>query len=357
MQGYLLGGTAIVRAPDGEAGAGAAPGAAPGAAAAGAGAAAAAGAGVAANPFLTSLPEPLRAHDAFKDVKDVGDLATRYAGAVTPKPLAEILPKDIAGEAYFKDIKTVDDLAKKAFHQAKMIGKDPNALVEFPGANATPEQLAPIYDRLGRPAKAVLGDGGYQIPPPQGREWTAEERTLQEAMLPAAHKAGLNTQQLQEMNGALGEYGVKVAAAKKAEQDRAAGETATALKTKWGAAYVQRMDRTNQAITYLAGKAGVDATQLNAELDRTKIGNAPVLAQVLDIVGGMLEEDGVLGRAPAGGGEQASPNEARQQITALMADKEFVAAWTTKSHPKHKEAVERRARLMEQAYPPAVAGG
>lgn len=345
MRGYLLGGTAIVRAPDGEAGGGAAPGgdkgggAAPGAAV--------------GNPFLTSLPEPLRAHAAFKDVKDLGDLGTRYVAAMTPKPLAEILPQEIAGEAYFKDIKTVPDLAKKAFHQAKLIGKDPNSLIEVPGANATAEQLAPIYDRLGRPAKAELGEGGYQIPAPQGREWTAEERALQTAMLPAAHKAGLNTQQLQVMNEALGAYGTQVATAKKAEQDRLAGETATALKTKWGGAYEQRMDRTNQAITYLAQKAGIDAGQLNAELDRTKIGNAPVLAQVLDIVGGMLEEDGVLGRAKSGDETQASPNEARQQLTALMTDKDFVAAWTSKTHPKHGEAVARRSALFDQAYPAA----
>ena len=67
-----------------------------------------------------------------------------------------------------------------------------------------------------------------------------------------------------------------------------------------------------------------------------------------------MAEDGLLGRAGAGGaGGLLAPTEARQQIAAKYADKQFAAALTSKSAPGHAEAVAEMARLHEMAYPAA----
>lgn len=292
--------------------------------------------------FATTLPEGLRAHEAFKDVKDVGDLATRYVSATTPKPFAEMLPKDIAGEAVFKDLKDLDGLARSYHGQAKLLGVPKDQLLRLP-TDDKPESWDPIYNRLGRPEKA----DAYKLTLPKGVKMNDESA---KPIFEAAHKLGVSQKQLDGLYGALAAQGTAQQAAAKAKM---VGDIATgvaALKTEWGAATDQKIAGGMTALKHYSEQLKL-GDGLVTELERTGLGNSPALAKLLDHLHSNLKEDGKLvGR---GGGDDAlhSPTEARQNIAALQQDKEFMKAYQDRRHIGHKAAVEKMQAFYALAYP------
>ena len=313
----------VLRAPDGEGSGGAAGG---------------------DTPWTASLPETIRGHEAFKDVKDVSDLATRYVSATTPKPFAEQLPEDIRADAVFKDIKDLAGLAKSYKGQAHLLGVPKDQLLRLP-TDDKPESWAPIYDKLGRPTKAEE----YKLTLPQGAELNKEFAT---PLFAKAHELGISQKQLDGLYGALRSQGetAQKAAADKAKSDMDAASAA--LKSEWGQAYDQKMNEASAAIDVYAEQMKIPG--LKAALDKTGLGNSPELAKLFASLAANLKEDGKLTGKALGGGDLKSPVEAQQEINALRADKNFSAAYLNKSHPGHKDAVAKMAALHTVAYPQAA---
>jgi hypothetical protein len=294
------------------------------------------------NAFLASLPEGIRAHEGLKDVKDVGDLGTRYVSAITPKPFAETLPKDIAAEAMFKDIKDLDGLARSYHGQAKLLGVPKDQLLRLP-ADDKPENWAPIYDRLGRPEKA----DAYKLTLPEGVQLNAEAA---KPIFEKAHELGLSQKQLDGLYTTLRTTAEANGAAAKAKADGEVAASLAALKTEWGVAYDQKIADATQAIDHFA-KALNLGDGLKADLERSGLGNNPALAKLFAGLAANLKEDGKLTGRAAGSESLSSPVEARQNINALRADKNFMKQYTDKRDPGHKAAVDKMAALHQQAYP------
>lgn len=298
------------------------------------------GAGNAA--FLATLPENFRSHDAFKDVKDVSDLAGRYAKS--RGPLAEQLPKELAQEAYFKDYKSWDDLAKSAFNQSKMIGADPKSLLKLPADAKDEKAWGEIYDRLGRPAKV----DDYKIPPRgDGKAYSAEDTAFQKGVLPILHEAGITQPQLEKL---LPKWDGLMDAMTKSSNEQTAnaiGKAEETLKAAWGSGegYTEKLNLANAALRHYAVALNLDPNEVAPEMIRTKLGQSPVLAQILAEIGKGLNEDGLIGKEQGGGG--MTPNEAGQEIAAKQADPKFMKAYTDRSDPGHKDAVETMKRLYE----------
>ena len=293
--------------------------------------------------FLSALPEPLRANPAFKDVKDVSDLATRYADA--NKPFAERLPEKIRGEAYFKDIKTFDDLATKAYNQAKMIGKDPNSLLVMPVDEKDADGWKAVWSKLGTP-EAV---DKYQLPAlkADGKPYSPEDQAFQKSILPILHKANLTQGQLAAI---LPEWdGLMDTMTKSSGEAQAAEMKASeaALRGEWGAAYDQNHKQAETAIAHLSTQLKLPEGELSKELTRDGLGNRPGLAKIFAYIGATLKEDGLIGKDTGGHGQMLSPAEAQQQIAALQAN----PAWSKGDHPEHKSVMEQIGRLYSQAYP------
>jgi hypothetical protein len=119
-----------------------------------------------------------------------------------------------------------------------------------------------------------------------------------------------------------------------------------ALKTEWGAAFEQNLGLAKKALAHYGNPA------LTAELERTGLGNSPELAKVMAKLGGQLSEDNLIGRNTAPDGDRInSPTEAKQQISALRGDKEFLKAYADNKHPGHADAVAKMTKLYEQAHP------
>ncbi len=294
------------------------------------------------NTFLASLPEGIRAHEGLKDVKDAGDLATRYTAAITPKPFAEMLPKDIAGEAVFKDLKDLDGLARSYHGQAKLLGVPKDQLLRLP-ADDKPESWAPIYDKLGRPEKA----DGYKLTVPEGMTFNPETA---KPILEKAHELGVSQKQLDGLYGTMIGVGKSNADAAKAKSE---GETAAAqqaLKTEWGQAYDQKIADATRAIEHFATEMKL-GDGLMKDLEKSGLGNNPALAKLFAGLAANLKEDGKLTGKSTGSGSLASPTEAKQNINALRQDKTFMAAYTDKRHAGHADAMAKMEALHQQAYP------
>lgn len=298
------------------------------------------------NAFLATLPEAVRSFDGFKDVKDTGDLATRFHKELT-RPLAERLPEKIRSEPYFKDIKSIDDLAEKAFNQAKMIGRDPNTLFSIP-AKDDKEGLGKIYNALGRPETADK----YAIPKrADGKDYGPEDAAFQKAILPKLHEIGMTQAQVEQLVPVWNEINASATTAQTAKWDADAAKSNEALRGEWGSAYDQRMQDAAAALEHYFPKEIVDELNKASRDGSTVLGDNQFLARGLAKIGAQLREDGLIGKGEGGGQGSLAPDEAKQQIRAKMADAEFLKPYRDKSHAGHADAVAEMERLFKQAYP------
>lgn len=213
---------------------------------------------------------------------------------------------------------------------SKMIGKD---TIQFPGEGDT-EAMSKLLSRLGRPDTA----DGYKLEVPDGAN-----PDFAKAFAGVAHEAGLTQAQVAKtMEWYNGQAATSATAA--AEAKTAAGEQAlTGLKAEWGAAYEQNVEQGRRAAT----EFGVDIETLGKI--EGALGTADMLKLFADI-GAKLGEDTVSGD---GGGSSLSlsPAAALQQISELNMDPNFVSALNDKSNPGHKDAVAKKTRLFQFAYP------
>ena len=144
--------------------------------------------------WTSSLPADVRGHASLSDVKDVGDLASRYVQL--HKPFAEQLPEKIRGEAAFKDIKNLEGLADSYYNAQKMIGVPKDQLLRLPTSDK-PEDWAPIYNRLGRPEKPA----DYKLKIPEG--FPPAEKAYVDSVTARAHELGLSQKQFDGMQAWL----------------------------------------------------------------------------------------------------------------------------------------------------------
>ena len=281
-----------------------------------------------------------------------GGGATGGGAAASANGLAEFLgqiPEDIRGEAYFRDIKDVPNLAKKAFNQAKLIGRDPESMVVLPGSD-DPAQWADVWNRLGRPANA---DGYHIADPADLPQGLTLDRELQSRFTGKAHEIGLNNRQAQQLfdwwNGERRQAFDGMGEAEKAGRAKAEDT----LKREWGHAYAEKLgaaERTVQAFDQEL-KLGGALAQAFAHMPWEA---RPALAQLFAYLDGSLSEPGELIGAggSAGQGGTATPAEARQRINANLADPQFNERYMNRRHPGHQDAVRIMRELHEALTPP-----
>jgi len=301
----------------------------------------AAGTPAAPAPFIASLPETLRSNPAFEGVKDVGDLATRYAD--TRKPFAEQLPEDIRGEAVFKDVKDLATLAKGYHGAQKLLGVPKDQLLRLPTDPSDAKQWDPLYKAIGRPEKPT----DYKVTTPDGKPL---DPTFQESLYTVAHENGVSQKALEKLTHWIIERGNGVT---KAQGEAAALATKTAvdgLKTEWGAAYDQKINEGQSAVAHLDNELKLGG-KLTEELNKTGLGNSPAIAKVFQHFAASLKEDGKLEGRGGGDSDLKSPAEALQEINSLTSEPTFKAAYFDKRNPGHAAAVQRIYALRQLAHP------
>ena len=218
-------------------------------------------------------------------------------------------------------------------HLEKLMGaeKAGNTIV-IPRSDADPKDWAPVYDRLGRPSDPA----GYKVETPQGGD--AE---FQGKVFGKMHELGLTKAQGEALASWYNEQVQgSVTAAKEAAETRFATEQAE-LKTEWGAAYTQNLAAAQTAARGL----GLDADTID-KLAET-LGHKTTMG-LLQKIGTRMGEDSFMtsGEKP-GFGSAMTPGQAKAEIQALQADRDFVNKYVNGD----KAARDRMAQLHAFAYP------
>jgi hypothetical protein len=253
------------------------------------------------------------------------------------------LPEPIRGEAYFKDIKSVPDLATKAFHQAKLIGRDPQTMVVIPGAEDA-AAWSSVYDRLGRPANP----GQYALKAPEKLpEGLTLDTELQQKFTAKVHELGLSQRQAAGLYDWWNTERATAHGASAGNEAKRRDDAARALQTDprfGGAAYEQNVQLAQTTLAHYGDKLGI-TKDLVAELDRTGLGDHPNLVKMFAAIGKELAEDGIIGAHAGGQAGALSPDEARQQINAKMADPEFMKRYRNPSRAVRQPAIDEMLAL------------
>lgn len=271
-------------------------------------------------------------------------------GGTAPPDFLSQIPEAIRGEAAFKDIKDVGTLASSFHNAQKMLGVPADQLVRLPA----PDDAAAwsgVWDRLGRPESADKYALSDPKEPPAGFTVNPEKKA---GFAKFAHENGLNQKQAdaayQYFNTErIGRYNETMAAI-------AGGiaQVETHLKSAdgWGAAYDQKSGFVNTLVEHLETQFKLGG-QLREAIDATGGDTGIALRQALAEVGALMQEHNLIGKGGAAEGA-LTPAEASQQINALFADSEFVKQLNDKSAPGHADALAKITRLYQFQTPQAA---
>jgi hypothetical protein len=297
--------------------------------------------------FVSSLPEPVRAHDAFKDIGDVGTLATRYHAEAT-KPFLERLDEKYRKEPALKDFKDPNALAQSFLDTQRMVGADKAKFVAIPKDETDTKAWNDFYAAQGRPESADK----YVVPKrADGKDYGAEDVALQKAMLPALHEAGLSQRQIDKLIPKWNEVVGGMLSSGEAASAAAMESASKALKTELGAAYDEKLGLATDAIKHYAGELKL-GDAIVKDMEDAKLGNHPGLFKLLAHIGAQLKEDGLLGKGGGGGAGALDPAAAKAAIKVKEADAEFMKKYNAeKGAPGRDEAIAEMKALFDQAYP------
>lgn len=246
------------------------------------------------------------------------------------------IPEDLRNDPSLADIQDVGSLAKSFVHSQHMIGADK---VAIPSRESSPEELDAFYNKLGRPESAT----GYEVPT-EGMPEVPTNNELQTQFFEEAHRIGLNKQQAAALVRWQAEQSHSGLEAMQQEGQAALESATDTMRKEYGKAFEEKLTLAKGAAQEFGGD------ELMALLDKTGLGNEPAVIRAFANIGKAIANDEIIG----GGGRQGfmmSPAEAKQQITNLKRDPNFMASYTDNGHTAHKESVAEMARLFELAHP------
>jgi hypothetical protein len=246
-----------------------------------------------------------------------------------PASFIDSLPEDLRGEPSLKNFTDAGALAKSYVHAQRMIGADKIAL---PGQSATDDEWRGVYSKLGMPAEA--SDYEYEA------EFDEQEH---EAFRNAAHAAGLNGRQAQQMAEFLQTQGQLTVANFDEATEQARFEGEQELRAEFGAATEQKIERAQLAAKSLGIDMNVfDEVQL---ADGRSLGDHPFIVKLFAGLADQLGEDTLEGATKE---LVMTPDEAGRKITELV--RQGTPYWDSQ-HPEHRNYVDEVLRLRGYQFP------
>lgn len=241
------------------------------------------------------------------------------------------LPEDIRSHGALAQIQDIQSLAKSYVHAQSVIGKKG---VFVPGEKATDEEWQGFYKSIGVPEADK-----YEVAVPNG---IPVNQDAIKGFKEAALKAGLLPRQAQ----ALLDWEVS---REKTMQEQTAQQKANEqkqgladLQKEWGAGYDKNISLAKTAVEQIGGKTWQQF------LERTGLGNDPVVIKTMAEFGKLLGEDKIRGGGDAGKFGGQTPQEIQGKISSIMADGKH--PYFDPSHPSHRSAVMEMEGLYKSLY-------
>jgi hypothetical protein len=276
----------------------------------------------------------------FQEIDDQGNPVVNEAGEgnIISDPgswdlVKSMIPEELQDEKLWENIQDTPTLLKNYAHAQKFQGQ----AVRIPGEDATPEDLAKFYSKLGRPEAA----DGYEVTLPDIKGgW---DDGLVEDFKKVAHETGMTPKQVQDV---LNFYGPSINAAiegaeRNHEQEQQAG--IQALKDKYGAAYGQKVANANATL----GKFGTEG--LIESLEKAGFLNHPDFVEMLaGAYEGFREDVGITGHVEG----IITPEAAMEEREKIMGD--LKGPYWDENHPNHKETILKVQKLFQIIHPEPV---
>ena len=249
----------------------------------------------------------------------------------TSNPLAfdpGSLPDDLRAEPSLQSFDSVDKLAKSFVHARKMIGADPDRMLQLP-KEGDAEGWDAVYNRLGRPE----APDGYDFDLGDG-----EQSDDVSDFKSVAHELGLTNDQASNMLGIYNQITENDIAQEDEQFEQMNVDYLQDIQKEWGDDFNKNAELARRAFTNFASEEAMDV------LRDTGLSNHPEILKTFARIGQVLSEDNVLpGTRSAIGG--MSPVHAQETIDSKMADKDFRSAYLDGTHPSHAQAVQEMQRL------------
>lgn len=216
----------------------------------------------------------------------------------------------------------------------KLLGADrAGNTVILPKADAAPEEWAKFHERLGRPADA----SGYKIEVPE----VIGDPEFAKTAAGKFHELGLTQKQGESLAKWWNETITGQVAQQQASQATSFQAQDAELKTEWGAAFTQNLAQAQAGVREM----GVSKEQIDA---LSNVWGHKATMQFFQKLGAKAAEPGfVSGDKTQGFSDVMTPGQAKAQIKANMADKEFMKQYLS----KNAERVAEMERLHKWAYP------
>ncbi len=243
------------------------------------------------------------------------------------------LPEMYRADPAFGNFNSLEDMAKSYSNAARMVGMDKNQIVALPKED-TPEAMAPIWDKLGRPTEVK----GYEIE--QFKETLPPEMLGKYAEI--AHKNGISKA---GFNSIIAEFVNESKTAQTAAQEQETlqvSEWQNEVKKEYGAAYEQKIAFAQKAVENFGLTEWVEKHRIDCE--------DPVFVKAMVMFGEKTSEGLVLGNGDVSHGKLA-PNEAKMEIARFNSDPAIIKILMDKTHPQHGFMTKKRADLFKYAYP------
>lgn len=203
-------------------------------------------------------------------------------------------------------------------------------IVEMPGVDATDDQMANFYDRLGRPS--APDQYGFNVPEGADMDtvnWFGE----------TAHRHGLSQKQANSLFNEWNEMTQSRIENMQHEMKVANEQQLQELKREWGSDYDSNLDAGRRAVAAL----GYDEQSLSTLEEKMGTGE---MMKLFSQIGARMGEDSFISGNESGGGFGTSPAQAQMQINELKSDQQFMNAYMEGD----KAAINKMQRLMDMAY-------
>jgi len=252
----------------------------------------------------------------------------------SPENWREALPEDLRSDQALAKYQNFEDLARGVVNSQRLIGKDPNSLVEVP-AERSLENLKPVLQKLGLPENA----DGYQLKAGEGvSEALKPDSDLAKGFIQKAHEIGVLPEQAQAVyDWFASTMGETMSSSEEAQAEQAA-ENIQTLQTEFGQAFDAKIAAADRAVEKFGGK------ELREEINNSPLATSPRLIKFLASVGDMLQEDGGDGHGSGEFGRPVTPAEAKARADDLTRRANELPFNDPERRRLTEEAVKIRAR-------------
>lgn len=226
------------------------------------------------------------------------------------------------------------DMANGYEHASKMIGADPSTVLKMPGMDDV-DGFNSLYTKLGRPIEAK--DYTFNMSDEMGGS------DFTEWMKSASHEIGLSDKQATLLAGKLDQFNTNSITSETTAYQADLTTQSNELKTEWGAGYEKNLLQSKVA----AKSLGITPEQIDG-IEKT-LGYKETM-KLFQSLGEKVGEANFTDGEVQSFNNQMTPAQANAAISNLQNDPIFLKAWSDKFAPGHKEAVDKKAQLMQLAH-------